>query len=211
MPELEVKEYSNSSNSSSVFPTAYFGNLNYFRALFNYASIEIEAKEHFIKQTTRNRCEILTARGVQALSIPVIRSNGSKTIIDQVSISYDTDWRKDHWKAIESAYSSSPYFEHYGSEVRDLIYQNESNLLLYNQTILNRIINWLDIPVKISFTNEYSGSKVEIDSLPHPVEKYIQVFGEQNSFVDNLSILDAIFCLGPMARKIIFPEPQHSS
>lgn len=186
-----------------VFPTAYFGNLNYFRALFNYSTIEIEAKEHFIKQTFRNRCEILTAQGIQALSIPVIRVNGSKTVTDQVTISHDTDWRKDHWKAIESAYSSSPYFEHYGSEVRDLIYQNESNLLLFNATILRSIIKWLDIPITTSFTNEYRINKEQIDISSDPVKKYIQVFGEPNSFLDNLSILDAVFCLGPMTRKIL--------
>lgn len=186
-----------------VFPTAYFGNLNYFRSLFHLQTIEIEAKEHFIKQTYRNRCEILTAQGIQALSIPVIRVNGSKTVIDQVTISHDTDWRKDHWKAIESAYASAPYFEHYGNEVKELIYQDETNLLLFNQAILQRIIQWLDIAVKINFTSNYQSKQQIIEENDNTTRKYIQVFGEPDTFTDNLSILDVIFCLGPIARKII--------
>ena len=188
---------------SSVFPTVYFGNLNYFKSLYHQQTIEIEAKEHFIKQTYRNRCEILTGQGVQTLSIPVIRINGSKTVIDQVTISHDTDWRKDHWKAIESAYASAPYFEHYCNEVKELIYQNETNLLLFNDAILKRVFKWLEIPVKISYTTRYKLGKESNDINNEINPKYIQVFGKPNDFIDNLSILDAIFCLGPMARKII--------
>lgn len=188
---------------STVFPTAYFGNLNYFSKIFNCEKITIEAKEHFIKQTHRNRCEILTAQGVQALSIPVIRINGSKTVIDQVTISHDTDWRKDHWKAIESAYSSSPYFEHYGNEVKELIYQEETNLLLFNDTIVKRVMKWLEIPVEYTFTTEYQLGKESNNQEIKTNQRYVQVFGEPNSFVDNLSILDAVFCLGPMARLLL--------
>ncbi len=83
-----------------IFPTSYFGNLSYYSALIKEFSIIFEAKEHFIKQTYRNRCEVLTGNGIQAISIPVIRKNGSKTAIDEVEISNDTDWKKDHWKAI---------------------------------------------------------------------------------------------------------------
>ena len=93
---------------AQIFPTSYFGNLSYYSALIKESSIVFEAKEHFIKQTFRNRCELLTGNGIQFISIPVLRKNGSKTSIDEVEISYDTDWRKDHWKAIESAYSNSP-------------------------------------------------------------------------------------------------------
>ena len=194
-----------------VFPTAYFGNILYFRSIIRHSDVMIESKEHFIKQTYRNRTEILTASGVQQLSIPVIRKNGSKTVIEDVEISFDTDWRKDHWKAIESAYSNSPYFEHYGSEVKELIYQNETNLLKFNQNILERVFSWLGIATTCTFNENFG-----IDSLDsitwlnktrlyNPIEttNYVQVFGAPGEFEINLSILDAIFCEGPMTRKIL--------
>lgn len=191
-----------------VFPTAYFGNILYFRSIIRHSDVMIESKEHFIKQTYRNRTEILTASGVQQLSIPVIRKNGSKTVIEDVEISFDTDWRKDHWKAIESAYSNSPYFEHYGSEVKELIYQNETNLLKFNQNILERVFSWLGIETTTHFSEEFRNSDTNLsssrskESIPLH-DKYVQVFGVPGEFEVNLSILDAIFCEGPMARQLL--------
>ena len=190
---------------AQIFPTSYFGNLSYYSALIRETSIVFEAKEHFIKQTYRNRCEVLTGNGIQAVSIPVIRKNGSKTSIDEVEISNDTDWRKDHWKAIESAYSNSPYFDHYGIEVKELIYNKESNLLKFNENIHQRICLWLGINTQHQFSSEFLSSSestyhFEANSSMKP---YIQVFGDSTSFAPNLSILDAIFCLGPMARKLL--------
>ena len=187
----------------SVFPTSYFGNISYYSSILKYDKIVLEAKENFIKQTFRNRCEIVTGNGVQQLSIPVIRKNGSKTSIDEVEISFDTDWRKDHWKAIESAYSNSPYFDHYGIEVRELIYFNESNLLKFNENIHNRICKWLGIYTSFSYSKEYlltkSSDRYNFEINPN-LKKYIQVFGDESSFKPNVSILDAVFGLGPMAR-----------
>ena len=190
---------------SQIFPTSYFGNLSYYSELIQEASIIFEAKEHFIKQTYRNRCEVLTGNGIQAISIPVIRKNGSKTTIDDVEISNDTDWRKDHWKAIESAYSNSPYFDHYGLEVKELIYNQETNLLKFNEQIHKRICTWLGIATDYKFSNEYSSISESTYQFKEKelIKPYIQVFGDSNSFASNLSILDAIFCLGPMARKLI--------
>lgn len=188
-----------------IFPTSYFGNINYFKTLFRYSEISIESKENFIKQSLRNRCEILTSNGVQQLSIPVIRKKGSKTPIDEVEIATNFDWQKNHWKAIESAYSSSPYFDHYGIEVKELIYNKEINLLKFNKLISDRVFSWLGIETKTNDSTEYLNKEGMIDyrsNFPEiPLPDYIQVFG--NSFVPNLSILDAIFCLGPMARKMI--------
>ena len=192
----------------SVFPTAYFGNILYFRSIIEHSDVMIESKEHFIKQTYRNRTEILTSSGVQQLSIPVIRKNGSKTVIEEVEIAFDTDWRKDHWKAIVSAYSNSPYFEHYGTEVKDLIYQNETNLLKFNQNILERVFSWLGIETTTHFSEEFRNSDTNIsssrtkESIPNK-DKYVQVFGAPGEFEVNLSILDAIFCEGPMARQLL--------
>jgi len=198
---------------TSLFPTSYFGNINYFKTLASERNILIEGKEHFPKQTFRNRFEILTSNGIQSLSIPVNKINGTKTLTEDIEISYLADWRKDHWKAIESAYSSSPYFEHYEMEVHELIYQKENNLLKFNQRIIDRIVKWLEIPSEINFTTEYTFSETSSNDFRetlcskkqnyNPQLKYTQVFESQKEFTENLSILDAIFCLGPMARKLI--------
>jgi len=193
----------------SIFPIAYFGNIEYFRQLVRAENPVIETKEHFIKQTVRTRCEILSPNGIQQLNIPVFRKNGSKTLMDEIELSNETDWRKIHWRSIKTAYSSSPFFEHYGIEVQELIEQKENNLIRFNTKILQRIIEWLELPVQIQFSKEYCEPLNIIDFRQNEFKNvvnqnpYKQVFTLEKEFIPNLSILDLIFCEGPMSRNFI--------
>ncbi len=193
----------------AVFPVAYFGNIDYFRKLIASENTIIETKEHFIKQTVRSRCTILSANGPLVLSIPIERKNGSKTSMDDAVLSTETDWRKIHWKAIESAYSSAPFFDHYGPEVHDLIYQTEASLVKFNATITERIFEWLDIEKRLTFSSEYISPQEAMDfrndEFDHcsNIRPYTQVFSPTNQFESNMSILDLIFCEGPLARRWI--------
>lgn len=196
---------------SAIFPIAYFGSISYYQKLIQMKTVSFELFEHYPKQTLRNRVSILTVSGVQNLSIPVSKPNGNKTFTKDVEISNAENWRKLHWKAIESAYSSSPYFEHYGSEVKELIENRETNLLLYNLNIHQQIISWLQLPIHDHLTNSYNMDLTE--ELDYRMKfnnrkenvgyQYQQVFSPNNQFEGDLSILDAIFNLGPMARNIL--------
>jgi len=191
----------------AVFPIAYFGNIAYFAELAKSTSPIIEGKEHFVKQTIRTRCSILGANGIQQLSIPVIRPNGSKTLMEDVLLSETDPWKKIHWRSIESAYASAPFFEEYDQEIKQLIFQEETNLLKYNQRITQEILQLLDINLELGRTESYETKNELVDFRMVDFEstidtkRYIQVFGDSNQFSANLSILDLLFCEGPMARK----------
>ena len=191
----------------AVFPTAYFGNIAYFAALAKSISPLIEGKEHFVKQTLRTRCTILGANGIQQISIPVIRPNGSKTLMEDVLLSETDPWKKIHWRSIESAYASAPFFEEYDQEIKQLIFQDETSLLKYNQRITQEILQLLDINLELGRTESYETNNDRIDFRMVDFEslietkKYIQVFSDSNQFFANLSILDLLFCEGPMARR----------
>lgn len=197
-----------------IFPTAYFGSIAYYKSLFSFPSILIEGNENFIKQSLRNRCDISTSNGILQLTVPVRKINGSKTKSKDIEISNDTNWQKNHWKAIESAYSSSPYFEHYEIEIKNLIFNDEINLINFNNKIYITIAQWLGIMTHVSITKEFNlelnkefdfrnqfdkNNKIDKNTFT----KYNQVFENEIGFIPNLSILDAIFALGPMARKLI--------
>lgn len=194
-----------------VAPTSYFGSIAYFIELAQHSEIQIEAFEHFPKQTYRNRCEVNTANGIIALTIPVKKEHGSKTPIHQIQILEKDDWRMKHWRAIRSAYESSPYFDYYGSEVKELIFQNESNLLKFNNYIIEKILNWLDIDINLTFTDEFKLVENEFirticNKNTHPEflkAPYYQVFPSDKSFHNSLSILDVVFCEGPLTRNLI--------
>lgn len=195
-----------------ILPTSYFGSIAYFKELAKHSSVLIEAKEHFPKQTYRNRCDILGGDGILSLSIPTKKPNGSKTATEQIILPDEENWRIRHWRAITSAYQSAAYFDYYGVEVEELLFNEEENLLKFNTAITERILKWLYIDTEIEMTNDFEPmiendfriSLVQKDAFQDKqIAPYIQVFPGKDSFQESISILDAIFCEGPMARKLI--------
>tara|TARA_B110000285_G_C15073440_1_gene589296 strand:- start:279 stop:881 length:603 start_codon:yes stop_codon:yes gene_type:complete len=195
-----------------VFPITYFGSIAYYQELAKYSNVIIERKEHFPKQTYRNRCDILAGDGILNLSIPTKRTNGSKTKTEDILLSNEENWRIRHWRSIISAYQASPYFDHYGLEVKELIFNEETSFLNFNIAITKRILRWLDLNIDLELSTEFS-PLIENDYRLDLVAKnkfqdlskspYIQVFPNSSSYKESLSILDAIFCEGPMARLLI--------
>lgn len=195
-----------------IFSTNYFGNIPYFQAISKHKKIHIDLFEQYKKQTWRNRTQILESNGSMYLSIPVHRPNGSKSLVKEITIDYKEDWRKDHWKAIESSYMHAPFFFYYGKQIKDLIYMDENILYKFNTIILNQVLQWLDIEIKIDFTQEYIAPKNETDfriSLDKKKfnceqKKYIQVFSDKTGeFYPNLSIIDLLMNEGPLSRNLI--------
>ncbi len=197
-----------------VFPTTYFGSIIYYQNLVKHSNVLIETKEHFPKQSYRNRCDILSADGILSLSIPVKKPNGSKTPTDEIQLANYENWRARHWRAIKTAYQSAPYFDYYGVEVHDLIFREDELLINYNDAITYSIFNWLDLPVKLDHTSAFHSVQTD-DPREILVDKnknnqfeqspYIQVFPSEQSFTPNISILDAIMCSGPLARNLLLP------
>lgn len=196
-----------------IFPTSYFGNIEFYKKLSSYDSVLVESYETYPKQTFRNRCEITTANGLLPLSIPIEKPNGSKTRTNEILLSSKEKWQLIHWRAIEAAYASSPYFEYYEQEVKELIFQQELNLTQFNHNIIKRIQKWLDLPSQLIYTDKYNhiDSNLDFRNLfsksinPREFQHdyYQQVFEIENGFFQNVSILDSIFCLGPMARLLV--------
>jgi hypothetical protein len=200
-----------------LFSTNYFGELPYFQALAKYDEITIDVHEFYKKQTWRNRTQILGSNGPMYLSVPVLRPNGSKTIVKEIEIGNETNWRKDHWKAIESSYKHAPYFFYYGPLVKDLIYRKEKLLIDYNQYILKTVLAWLDLNINVNHSEEYiapespSDYRVSLDKKKFEQEqrKYIQVFSDKMPFYPNLSILDLLMNEGPIARNFVLSKDRN--
>ena len=102
----------------------YLPCLDYWKTILevNEPTLVLEANENFNKQSYRNRCYILGANGKLALTVPV-QKGSQKTIITEVKIDYSTDWNRQHWQSIKSAYGKSPFFIHY-ADFLESIYEN---------------------------------------------------------------------------------------
>jgi len=190
----------------AAFATSYFPSIGYLNTICAAENPVIDLGEHCKKQTERNRCAILTSNGIQNLSVPIIRPNGNKSTTSEIIISYVEAWERDQCRAITAAYAHAPYFEHYSNEIFSMIGSKSEKLIDLNSLILNQLIEWLELPLDAAFSEMYLESPetdfrdFQFDALD---KTYIQVDFAQPTFVPNLSILDALFCLGPIARNLI--------
>ncbi|WP_300663972.1 WbqC family protein [Fluviicola sp.] len=195
-------------DAQAIFPIAYFGSVRYFQDLVKHGQIAFETCDHFPKQTFRNRMVILGSQGPQILTMPLERPNGSKTITRDVLVSYQQNWPLIHWKALKTAYSSAPYFEHYASDIEQLLFQKHRFLVDFDQAITQFFLTVYQLPVSTSYTEAYHFSH-SLDFRNSDYEllemdgKYTQVLFGEKHFHTQVSILDLLFCEGPIGRKTI--------
>lgn len=193
-----------------LLSTAYLPPLSYFQRIARSNQVFIEAHEHFIKQTYRNRCHILGANGVQALIVPLVHTQ-KKTLISHKRIAYAQNWQHRHWKSIESAYRNAPYFIYYEGELRPFYERRYDLLPDYNTAILRTLLKLLQIECGISFTTDYAkappGDHRNAFSPKIPATSgfpaYTQVFADKHPFQPNLSIIDLLFNLGPASLEYL--------
>lgn len=198
-----------------IIELQYLPQPEYFALLIHEQNIEIDKHEYFVKQTFRNRCQILTANGVDDLTIPVIGA-GKKILAKDIKIDYSQKWLNRHWRAIQSAYGKAPFFEYYADELRNIFDKKHEYLFDLSHDLLTQCLDSLGLKIDISFTKEYHDLKNQPEndfrtvispnsnsnlSIPYNQINYQQVFG--NNFVNKLSVIDLIFCEGPEAGRII--------
>ncbi|MFT6745931.1 MAG: hypothetical protein ACJAZ2_000269 [Glaciecola sp.] len=190
----------------AIFPLTYLGPISYYANMLQYEEVFIEKNEHFIKQSYRNRCDIVGASGKLSLSVPTFRKGRDKTIIDQVGISNDSSWQALHWRSICTAYRSSPYFEYYEEDFENFFLEPKINLFDFNLELTKVIMKRLGMEVKFTMTEEFvlkqeipdfrpNYSRKSPDNNKYP--RYIQVFEDRVGFNENLTILDLLFNQGP--------------
>ena len=181
-----------------ILPSAYLPPVSWFSALLREESVLIEQHENYQKQTIRNRCTIDSPNGPLNLSIPVDRSifTGGKCQMKDVRISDHNDWQHQHWYALETSYFNSPFFEYLQDDLRPLYERKWDFLIDFNEALINKCCEMLDVPPNISRTSYYMGIDSVVNSQ-QPATNYYQVFQQKHGFLPNLSIIDLIFNMGP--------------
>lgn len=194
-----------------VLCPAYFAPIAHWIPLANGARIVWETHDHYQKQTYRNRTYIAAANGKLMLNIPIKHTKkGVHQKSHEVRIENDFPWQQQHWKSLESAYRSSPFFEFYEDDLKPLYTTPAHSLLKFNQQCIRWVYEALQLQIEEQTTDSYQ-KKLASDMVDArdwvtakrkkliPLPDYMQVFSEKNGFAPNLSILDLIFNEGPQA------------
>ena len=200
----------------------YFGNICFIELLYKENQVCFDSHSPFTKMSFKNKMVILSAQGPLPLTIPIVGGRDQKTTIQDIRIAYDAPWQAQHFKALKTCYKRAPYFEYYEADVEKL-YSIKTEFLV---EFLEACHAFLQKAIKgkwelIQF-NEYTENIKLIENITkddkeanlnrnhkilHPWQpnnyaqfpiqhEYQQVFTSPSGFIQNLSILDMLFCIG---------------
>lgn len=184
----------------------YFGALSYYSAIIETNLLVFDTQVAFSKMSFKNRMVIASAQGPLHLTIPIIGGRDQKTPMDQIRISYDSQWQSQHFKSIYTNYKRAPFFEYYVDSIKSLYslkYEFLNDFLLETQKWSNQHLKakWV---IKTDDSTKLEENQIKwIDPIkPNNFQsknsniQYQQVFEEVTGFIPNLCILDLIFAMG---------------
>lgn len=181
--------------------TAYCPPAHWFTAALEVGEWQIEAHENYQKGGWRNRCRIAGPNGLQILTVPLEKGKHQKKPIQEVRISYRDDWWREHEQSIRTAYGRSPYYEYYAEELFVVARARPATLWELNQNLLQKVVALLRWPVSPTLTADFIPPRAEdfqrAADLTPGLAPYQQVFTDRHGYLPDLSVLDALFCLGP--------------
>ena len=180
---------------------AYLPSIRYMAWMAAQNEVAFVKTNNYQKQTYRNRTEIYGPNGKLKLTIPILHKKNQKHQLDsEVEIFQESSWQKNHWKSLESSYRSSPFFEFYEDDLYPFFHQRQRRLMDLNISLIKKIFSLIDIEIVIKNTKEIYEFRELLDAKKNSVYKtpiYNQVFNSKYGYINNLSILDLIFNLGP--------------
>ncbi len=195
--------------STLVHPT-YFPSIAHYVSFVKADTLMFEMEDNFQKQTYRNRTYIYGANGKLMFNVPVRHDKAVKNQkYKDIKIANETPWQRLHWKSLESAYRTSPYFEYYEDELRPLFEKRYESLMELNLDTIQLINECLQLEIETSKTVVYEPIVSNLQDCrklavvkkepDYGFEKYTQVFDGKHGFLANLSILDLLFNEGTNA------------
>ena len=188
-------------NFMLTLPCAYLPPIEWFALLHHGDDVRIEVCDNYQKQTYRNRANIATPTGIQALTVPVrhgITALGADTLLSEQG-----SWRHLHMQALRSAYQMTPYYDYYADEL-NAFYEPGLYPTLYslNMALATWMATQMGIERPLLTTTAYSPDTM---ADLHPKRQttlietrpYYQVFSPRTGFIPRLSGIDLLMNMGP--------------
>ncbi len=196
-----------------LFPS-YFPTIASFSAILQY-EVNWEIFGNYQKQSLRNRANITNDRGLHSLSVPVIGKGNGKDRLPYIEVLIDNSqpWQRTHWRTLQTAYRTSPFFEFYEHALEPLFTKTYTHLLSFNMLTTQTLCECLQVTFPEGLTSVYEKKPLnckdhrELISPKPPVsfklKAYNQVFIEKHGFIAHLSVLDLLFNEGPQAANLL--------
>lgn len=200
-----------------ILPLTYLGDTRHYSVLAGSERCVVDIGENYVKQTVRNRCEILTANGRASLTVNVAKG-GSKTKrpVRDMRIDYSKRWQHQHWLSLVSAYRNSPYFDHLADLFAPYYERHFEFLADFNLRLMELSLRLMGqgMPVISEEYVEASAADVDLRTSPdihygpdgrpgYSPRPYHQVFSDRFAFEPCLSVIDLLMCEGTRAKEFL--------
>lgn len=194
-------------NNILIHP-GYFPSISHFVAIAQSDLVTFEMDDNFQKQTNRNRMYIYSPNGIQLLNIPIKHSKEAHQKTKDVRLETAFDWQKQHFKSLEAAYRTSPFFEYFEDDIAPIFQKKHTFLMDLNLETMSIVSKCLGLEFDYNETAKYFhevNGKIDLRNLINGkkdtsvFKPYTQVFGEKHGYLNNLSILDLLFNEGRYA------------
>lgn len=139
------------------------------------------------------------------LNIPIKHVGGNEGRQKYIDVSTENsyNWKKEHWRTLETAYRTSPFFEFYEDDIRPIYEGDDDSLYNLNLKTIEAISSCIGISTPSEKTDTYQvaptahfDARFLVEAKKEKdwnLEPYNQVFEERHGFITNLSILDLLF------------------
>ena len=122
----------------------YLPNLGFFKKIQSCNTFVFLDDVQFVKDRFDNRNRIRTKEGTIWLTVPIKRPVFKKNL-NEILISNDIDWQRNHLNIIEEAYHTSPFFTTYWGSLRKILNTNWTKLIDLNIELIRYFMSVLNL------------------------------------------------------------------
>lgn len=199
-----------------TLPIQYFGTVEYYAAMAACRCVVVDDMLRYDKRLkSTHRMDIVDTHGLKSLTVPVSRRDGVDGLLrwGDIAISRHGQWWHVVAETLASAYGRTPFFEFYIDRLRRFFsastpeeFPDVASLCREADKAVRAVLG-LDNEI-IYASNDVDCEKnalpvISLSDIGVNTVEYYQVRRDKFGFVNNLSILDLIFNMGPESAVIL--------